>query len=274
MGTQSKKEDRDERDEKGGKKRETRRKTPNNSLDEAVASGRGLRAGDIIDVVAQGDEQVEEELAAAVVHLELHRATALEGGAATDDEGEVVGPQLGVGVGRVGVGVARRRQNGAALDAGLQPLLAQGDALQLLEPVLVRHAVNDRVLEQGPAGVLVVDSRLDGAAAAVGRLLDLPRVAALAVHEARVVVALVHVLEDRGEDLGGFVRQGDALGRGLDVLALQDVREVWRVAEDVLVSGEDSLLVADYERDDGADTTVSKVHVRMDEIVRIVRRGH
>lgn len=70
-------------------------------------------------MVAEGDEEVEEELAASVVHLELHGAASLEGAAAADDEGEVVGAQLGVGVGGVGVGVAGGCENSAALDAGL-----------------------------------------------------------------------------------------------------------------------------------------------------------
>jgi hypothetical protein len=70
-------------------------------------------------MVAQGDEQVEEELGVAVEHLELHGAAALEGAAAADDEGEVVRPQLGVRVGSVGVGVASRGEDGARLDAGL-----------------------------------------------------------------------------------------------------------------------------------------------------------
>lgn len=59
-------------------------------------------------MVAESDKQVEEELTAAVKHLHLHGAAALEGGAAADDEGEVVGAQLGVGVGGVCVGVAGR----------------------------------------------------------------------------------------------------------------------------------------------------------------------
>lgn len=76
-------------------------------------------SGDVVDMVAQGDEQVEEELGAAVQHLELHGAAALEGAAAADDEGEVVGAQLGVRVGSVGVGIPGRGQDGASLDAGL-----------------------------------------------------------------------------------------------------------------------------------------------------------
>ena len=70
-------------------------------------------------MVAQGDKQVKEELGAAVEHLELHGAAALESAAAADDEGEVVRSQLRVGVGGVGVSVAGRGQDRARLDARL-----------------------------------------------------------------------------------------------------------------------------------------------------------
>lgn len=68
-------------------------------------------------MVAEGDEQVKEQLRAAVEHLQLHGAAALEGAAAADDEGQVVSTQLGVAVGRVCVGIAGRRQDGAAGNA-------------------------------------------------------------------------------------------------------------------------------------------------------------
>lgn len=69
-------------------------------------------------MIAQCDEQIEEELGAAGHHLHLHCAAALEGAAAADDEGEVVGPEFGVRVGCVGVGVAGGGEDCAALDAG------------------------------------------------------------------------------------------------------------------------------------------------------------
>lgn len=56
-------------------------------------------------MVAEGDKQVKEELSAAVEHLELHGAAALERAPAADDEGEIVGAQLGVGVRSIGVGI-------------------------------------------------------------------------------------------------------------------------------------------------------------------------
>lgn len=85
----------------------------------SIAPRRGLRASDVVDVVAERDEQVKEQLAPAVEHLQLHGAAALEGRAAADDEREVVGAQLGVCIGRVGVSIPGGREDGAALDAGL-----------------------------------------------------------------------------------------------------------------------------------------------------------
>ena len=49
---------------------------------------------DVVDVVAERDKQIKEELRLAVEHLELHGAAALEGAAAANDEGEIVRPQL------------------------------------------------------------------------------------------------------------------------------------------------------------------------------------
>lgn len=40
------------------------------------------------------------------------------------------------------------------------------------------------------------------------------------------------------------------------------------------MSCEDALLVADYERDDGTDTTVSEMNVRMNDIVGSVLSVH
>lgn len=85
-------------------------------------------------MVHERDEQVEKELASSF-HLVLHGAAALERLPAADDEGEVVRAQVAVRVGRVGVGEARRRQNRAALDSGLETLFLEGQALELLQAV-------------------------------------------------------------------------------------------------------------------------------------------
>ena len=70
-------------------------------------------------------EEVEEERRSACLHLHLHRAAALEGVAATDDESEVVCAELGVAGRCVGVGVAGGGEDGAALDARLEALLLE-----------------------------------------------------------------------------------------------------------------------------------------------------
>lgn len=45
-------------------------------------------------MVAKGDKEIEEELSAAVEHLQLHGPATPERGAGADDEGEVVSPEL------------------------------------------------------------------------------------------------------------------------------------------------------------------------------------
>lgn len=89
---------------------------------EAVLGGATARCApwalNVVDMVGQGDKQVEKKLGAAVEHLLLHGSAALEGGAAANDEGEVVCSQLGVGIGRVGIGEAGRGEDDATGDAG------------------------------------------------------------------------------------------------------------------------------------------------------------
>lgn len=69
-------------------------------------------------MVAKRNKEVKEQRGPAVPHLELHRAAALERSAAADDECEIVGSELRVGVGGVGVGVAGGCEDCAALDSG------------------------------------------------------------------------------------------------------------------------------------------------------------
>lgn len=200
-------------------------------------------------MIAHGDEEVKEQLAPNL-HLHLHGAAALEGGPAADDERQIVRPHLRVGVGRVRIGVSGAGQYGAALDARLQTLLPQGQALELVEPVLVGRAVDDRVLEDDAGHAVVVDGRLDRAPT-VGAVLELPGVSAFVVADARVVVALVEVLEHRREDLGLLVGEVDAAGVALLKLASTAGGEEGRQAEDVLMGGEQTLFpTADYG-DDG-----------------------
>lgn len=85
-------------------------------LDEATLSA--TWAGDVVHVVAEGDKEVKEQLAASVEHLGLHGAAALEGIAAADDESEKVCAELGVVVRGVCVGVSSRQEDSVACNAG------------------------------------------------------------------------------------------------------------------------------------------------------------
>lgn len=236
---------------------------------------------DVVEVVAHGHEQVEEELAAAALHLGLHGAAALERLAAADDEGEVVSAEPRVRVGRVVVGVLRRPQDGRDVDPALQALLAQRQALELLESELVGRAVHHRVAEQVLPLARDIHCGLDGSATAcvvvgvrvssgsvvrvmrmmrgfVGRrirggphgVLELPRVAVLVVQQAGVVVALVEVLEDGREDLGLLVRERNPLALCLEVLVPAGLLEERRLAQDLLVGGEEAPLATNRQRDD------------------------
>ena len=159
-----------------------------------------------------------------------------------------MGPQLRVALGRVGVRIPRARQNGTTLDARLEPLLAQRQPLELVQAIAFRGAVDERVLQQHLAAGRVVDR---GLRILLRRHLEFPCVAALVVQEARVVVAFVEVFEDGGEDLRDFFGQGDPFSAGLEELAAADGGEEGGVGEDVFVGGEEALLGADAEGDDG-----------------------
>jgi len=68
-----------------------------------------------------------------------------------------------VRIGSVGVGVLGRPQDGSHVDARLQPLLAERQPLEFVEPVPVRRAVDDRVAEQVLPYTRKVDGCLDSA---------------------------------------------------------------------------------------------------------------
>jgi hypothetical protein len=87
-------------------------------------------------VIAHRDEEVEEQFA-TLLHLDLHGATSLEGVSAADDESEVMGPKLRVSVRCIRVGESGGREDGSDLDARLEALLAEGEALEFVQAVVV-----------------------------------------------------------------------------------------------------------------------------------------
>lgn len=236
-----------------------------------------LGGGNVVDVVAESDKQVKEQLRASVVHLELHSSATLEGTARADDEGEIVGSQLRVCVGSVGVGVSGRGEDGAALDTRFfkgkhvswfdgnemerltESLFAKCQLLQLIQPILFSRTVNDSILEKITIHTTMIDSALDCSTLFFSSGLNLPRVASLVVHQTRVVVTLVEILEHRAKDLGLLVGKGDALGGGVHVPVSKSVAEEGAATEDVFVSGKEALFSTDDESDDGRSQVADDV---------------
>lgn len=128
-------------------------------------------------------------------------------------------------------------------------MLAQGQALELVQAVAFGRAVHERVLEQHLPAARVVDGRFRGAPPR--RLFELPRVPALVVQEAGIVVAFVEVFEHGGEDFGELFGEVDPFGAGLEELAAADGGEEGGGGEDVFVGCEEALLGAYAEGDDG-----------------------
>jgi len=216
---------------------------------------------DVVQVVAHGNEQIEEQLAAACLHLSLHGAAALERLAATYDECKIMSTETTVRIRRVGIGVLGRPQDSTDVDAGMQPLLAQSQTLKLLEAVPVRGTVDDSVTQDLGPHAGEVDGGIGARAGAVRSwwwflrsphtVLELPGVTVPVMNQARIVISLVEILEHGREDLGLLVRKGDSLVHGIRrVLATGRLKER-RLAEDVLVCRKQTPLAANGKGDNG-----------------------
>ena len=115
-----------------------------------------------------------------------------------------MGPQPLLALFRVRVGVSGTREHGTALHSTLQPLFLQCQFLQLREPVLFGGTVEYRILEQVLAKAGMKDDRFTGVCIG-SSVLQFPGISAFVVQQTWVVVALVEVFQDGGEDFGQFV---------------------------------------------------------------------
>lgn len=200
-----------------------------------------------------------------------------------------MGAQATVRVRRVGVGILGRSQDRADIDAGLQPLLAEGQTLQLLEAVLVRGTVDDSVTKDlGPnagkinggfgrrAWVAAPDIRVwRWLLRSPHAVLELPRVAVPVVHQAGIVIALVEILEDGRKDLGLLVREGDSLVHDIQGFPLARRLEKGRLAEDILVRGKEPSLAANSKSDNRRGRDVDGLGAcRFVLYVRDLQLGH
>lgn len=161
------------------------------------------------------------------------------------------------------IGVLRRSQDSADVDAALEALLAQGEALEFFEAVAVGGAVDDRVAEDIGVYAREVDRRVGcGARIGIGRgvraagvlrvgVLELPGVARSVMNQPRVVVPLVEVLENGGENLRFLIGEVNPPALRIKELLAAGPIEEGRLAEDIFVRSKEPALAADGQGDDG-----------------------
>lgn len=231
------------------------------------------------DIIAHGNKEIKEQLS-ALFHLHLHGAAPFEGRPTADDQGEVVRPQLRVGVRGVSVRVTGAGEDGAALDTGLQALFTESQAFERGEVVafcctticfqqsakisiikiefLWNNLLNSSILQNNIPRGLVHDRRivlLRAINVHITRFVfQLPRVSTPVVQQPRVVVALVQVLEHAGEDFGLLLRKADGLAMsvgGFEKLSAAGIGEDRGHAEDFLMGGEEALFGSHADGDDG-----------------------
>lgn len=78
-------------------------------------------------MVTHGDKKVEKQIP-TLLHLHLHRATALKRRPTADDQRQIVRSQLGLSVGSVRVGIASTQQDRVALNTRVEALFTQREA--------------------------------------------------------------------------------------------------------------------------------------------------
>jgi len=99
----------------------------------------------VVNVVAHRDKQVKEHLRAAFFHLHLHRAAALEGFAAVDNESKEMGAEPRVAGRRVRISESSTAQDRRHVNTRLQALLSKSKTLQFWQAETKRSAVDNRV---------------------------------------------------------------------------------------------------------------------------------
>lgn len=145
-------------------------------------------------MVAHCHKQVKIQLAAKL-HFHLHGSTSLERLAASDDESQVMSAQSRIRVRSVIVRKPSRSQDHISRNANLKALLAECKTLQIFQAVLLGSAVDNRIPENNLSHAGMEDGCLTRSAATIVMgvmgVLKVPRVTALAMKQAWIVVALV-----------------------------------------------------------------------------------
>lgn len=85
-------------------------------------------------MITHCNKQIKKQLPTPL-HLHLHRPTPLKCTPGPNNQRQVMRPQLGLCIWRVGVRVPRTGEDRVALDTGVETLFAEGEALEGWEVV-------------------------------------------------------------------------------------------------------------------------------------------
>ena len=153
----------------------------------------------IIHMITQSHKQIKEKFP-TTFHFRLHGSAPLKCLATSNNQGQVMSAEPRVRVRRVVIRIPSTAQNRSDLDPTLQALLPKSKALELLESVFLCCTVYDCIPQKVFSHAGDVDCRLDGSATTcifgvwgAHGILEFPRVSALVVHQAGVIVALLQM---------------------------------------------------------------------------------
>jgi hypothetical protein len=166
---------------------------------EGEGDGNAPHLHNIIHMIAQSHKQIKEKFP-TTLHFRLHGSAPLKCLATSNNQGQVMSAEPRVRVRRVVIRIPRTAKNRSDLDSTLQTLLPKSKALELLKTVLLCRTVYDRVLQKvfSHAGDIACSLDVSATTSVFGVwgahcILEFPRVTALVVYQAWVIVALLQM---------------------------------------------------------------------------------
>lgn len=153
-------------------------------------------------MITKSHKQIKKQLP-PLLHLHLHSPTSLKRTPGPNNKREIMRPQLRLRIRGISVCISRTGEDSAARDAGVEALLAECESLERWEVVLLSGAVDCCISQDHGSDCMVPDCGAHTDPVTVNTLIfQAPFLVAGIVLQAWVVIALVEVFEDTGEDLG------------------------------------------------------------------------
>ena len=119
-----------------------RRYRPYRIIDQPSSSRYNVMQSNTHQMAHHSHKKIKEQRRPTPLHLHLHGPTTLESISTADDEREVMCSQFGITGRSVAVSETGAGKDGAALDAGLETLFFEGQALEFGEFVAVGGALS------------------------------------------------------------------------------------------------------------------------------------